>query len=42
MWVAAVCLLTVAAVFAPATGLALAAVVVVPYVAVLGCAARGW
>ena len=36
VWVAAVCLLTVAAVVAPAAGLALAAVVVVPYVAVLG------
>ena len=36
VWVAAVCLLTVAAVIAPAAGLALAAVVLVPYVAVLG------
>jgi len=36
VWVAVVCLLTVAAVIAPATGLALAAVVLVPYVAVLG------
>ena len=36
VWVAAVCLLTVAAVVAPAAGLALAAVVLVPYVAVLG------
>jgi cation:H+ antiporter len=36
VWVAAVCLLTVAAVVAPAAGLALAAAVVVPYVAVLG------
>jgi hypothetical protein len=34
--VAAVCLLTVAAVVAPVAGLALAAVVLVPYVAVLG------
>src|SRR6516225_3461172 len=34
--VAVVCLLTVAAVVAPAAGLALAAVVLVPYVAVLG------
>jgi cation:H+ antiporter len=36
VWVAAVCLLTVAAVMAPAAGLALTAVVLVPYVAVLG------
>ena len=36
VWVAAVCLLTVAAVVAPAAGLALAAVVLVPYVVVLG------
>ena len=36
VWVAAVCLLAVAAVIAPAAGLALAAVVLVPYVAVLG------
>jgi cation:H+ antiporter len=36
VWVAAVCLLTVAAVIGPAAGLALAAVVLVPYVAVLG------
>jgi len=36
VWVAAVCLLTVAAVIAPAAGLALAAVVLAPYVAVLG------
>jgi hypothetical protein len=36
VWVAAVCLLTVAAVVAPAAGLVLAAVVLVPYVAVLG------
>ena len=36
VWVAAVCLLTVAAVVAPAAGLALAAVVLVPYVTVLG------
>ena len=36
VWVAAVCLLTVAAVVAPAAGLALAAAVLVPYVAVLG------
>ncbi|MFZ0192594.1 MAG: hypothetical protein WAL72_37225 [Streptosporangiaceae bacterium] len=36
VWVAAVCLLTVAAVVAPAAGLALTAVVLVPYVAVLG------
>jgi len=36
VWVAAVCLLTVAAVIAPAAGLALTAVVLVPYVAVLG------
>jgi len=36
VWVAAVCLLTVAAVIAPAAGLALAAVVLVPYGAVLG------
>jgi len=35
-WVAAVCLLAVAAVIAPAAGLALAAMVLVPYVAVLG------
>ena len=36
VWVAVVCLLAVAAVVAPAAGLALAAVVLVPYVAVLG------
>jgi len=36
VWVAAVCLLTVAAVVAPAAGLALTAVALVPYVAVLG------
>ena len=36
IWVAAVCLLTVAAVLAPAAGLALTAVVMVPYAAVLG------
>ena len=36
VWVAAVCLLTVAAVVAPAAGLALTAVVLVPYVVVLG------
>ncbi|HEY3953910.1 MAG TPA: hypothetical protein VGM53_11070, partial [Streptosporangiaceae bacterium] len=36
VWVAAVCLLTVAGVVAPVGGLALAAVVLVPYVAVLG------
>ena len=36
VWVAAVCLLTVAGVVAPAGGLALTAVVLVPYVAVLG------
>jgi len=36
VWVAAVCLLTVAAVVAPTDGLALAAMVLVPYVAVLG------
>jgi cation:H+ antiporter len=36
VWVAAVCLLTVAAVVSPATGLALTAVVLVPYGAVLG------
>ena len=36
VWVAAVCLLTVAAVIAPAAGLGLAAVVLVPYLAVLG------
>jgi cation:H+ antiporter len=36
VWVAAVCLLTVAGVVAPAPGLALTAVVLVPYVAVLG------
>jgi len=36
VWVAAVCLLTVAAVITPAAGLALAAAVLVPYVAVLG------
>jgi cation:H+ antiporter len=36
VWVAVVCLLTVAAVVAPAAGLALTAVVLVPYVAVLG------
>jgi len=36
VWVAAVCLLTVAAVIAPVAGLGLAAVVLVPYVAVLG------
>ena len=36
VWVAAVCLLTVAAVVAPVAGLGLAAVVLVPYVAVLG------
>jgi len=36
VWVAVVCLLTVTAVIVPAAGLALAAVVLVPYVAVLG------
>jgi cation:H+ antiporter len=36
VWVAAVCLLTVAAVVAPAAGLALTAAVLVPYMAVLG------
>ena len=36
IWVAAVCLLTVAAVVAPAVGLALAMAVMVPYAAVLG------
>ena len=36
VWVAVVCLLTVAAVVDPAAGLALTAVVLVPYVAVLG------
>lgn len=36
VWVAAVCLLTVARVVGPAAGLALTAVVLVPYVAVLG------
>jgi Ca2+/Na+ antiporter len=36
VWIAAVCLLTVAAVVGPAAGLALTAVVFVPYVAVLG------
>ena len=36
VWIAAVCLLTVAAVVGPAAGLALTAVVLVPYVAVLG------
>jgi cation:H+ antiporter len=36
VWVALVCLLTVAGVVAPAGGLALTAVVLVPYVAVLG------
>ena len=36
VWVAAVCLLTVAAVVAPAAGLVLTAVALVPYVAVLG------
>jgi cation:H+ antiporter len=36
VWVAAVCLLTVAAVVAPVAGLALAAVVLVPYMTVLG------
>ena len=36
VWVAAVCLLTVAAVVTPAAGLGLAAVVLVPYLAVLG------
>ena len=36
VWLAAVCLLTVAAVIAPVAGLALAAVVLAPYVAVLG------
>ena len=36
VWVAAVCLLTVAAVVAPVAGLGLAAVVLAPYVAVLG------
>src|SRR5215831_9385684 len=39
VWVAVVYLLTVAAMVAPAAGLALAAAVLVPYVAVLGCAA---
>jgi len=41
VWVAVVCLLTVAAVVAPVGGLALAAVVLVPYVAVLGMRADG-
>ena len=36
VWIAAVCLLTVASVMGPAAGLALTAVVLVPYVAVLG------
>src|SRR5260370_116455 len=36
VWLAAVCLLTVAAVVPPAAGLALAGVVLAPYVAVLG------
>ena len=36
VWLAAVCLLTVAAVVTPVAGLGLAAVVLVPYVAVLG------
>jgi hypothetical protein len=36
VWVAAACLLTVAGVVAPVGGLALIAVVLVPYVAVLG------
>ena len=36
IWVAVVCLLTVAAVVAPAVGLALTAAVMVPYAAVLG------
>ena len=36
VWVAAVCLLTVAGVVGPAAGLALTAVALVPYVAVLG------
>jgi cation:H+ antiporter len=36
IWVAVVCLLTVAAVLAPAAGLALTAAVMVPYAAVLG------
>jgi cation:H+ antiporter len=36
VWVAAVCLLTVAGMLAPVGGLALTAVVLVPYVAVLG------
>ena len=36
VWVAAVCLLAVAAVVGPAAGLALTAVVLVPYAAVLG------
>ena len=36
IWVAVVCLLTVAAVLAPAVGLALTVVVMVPYAAVLG------
>jgi cation:H+ antiporter len=36
VWVAAVCLLTVAAVVAPAAGLVVTAVVLVPYVVVLG------
>ncbi len=36
IWVAAVCVLAVAAVVPPAAGLAVAAVVLVPYVAVLG------
>jgi len=35
-WIAAVCVLTVAAVIPPAAGLALAAAVLVPYIAVLG------
>src|ERR1700689_3389036 len=36
VWIAAVCLLTVASVVGPAAGLTLTAVVLVPYVAVLG------
>ena len=36
VWIAAVCLLTVAAVVGPAAGLVLTSVVLVPYVAVLG------
>src|SRR5512142_1348362 len=42
VWVAAVCLLTVAGVVSSAAGLALTAAVLIPYVALSGMPAPGW